>query len=586
MRRSHVGMGLLLLILGIGFAARWILDEPVARGDRAPGLDVMGPAPSVESRGTAASVHGTPGGVLRPKPFVEDAAAQAGPADDAGALTGIVLDFDRTPASDVVVAIFAMDGDTPAEEALTSTRTGVDGAFRFSAPLQEGDRAIVAFRSERRPTTARLTIGGGPIPPVALTLGEGATISGTVKENENPSAHASLLADRSFGTPGHLVDTTELWWEAGAFEAKVASTVCDAGGRFVLRGLARATYAVTVQLGQAPGARALINEWSTDVVAPSTGVELGAATATIQFRVVDGGGALLRDSIASLEDALGTAIRGRLGEPWSVRVLARTEHTVQATCLGFEQAECVVPPLAGGETRAVNLELKRAPHAELRLRLRGAAALALKEVALRFFRADAADAAGSQLTQELRFRLRATAISDEEFVLPVVPYPPGQYLVAILPAATDSWLLPTQTTVELPRSGLVRATVDAMLGGRVDVQLAEGDRSPETAAWSLRDASGAMVASGTALSRAPLASIRFSVGSIVVGRGGLGASASEPTSTSDRVASARAAAAASTRGCGVIAPGIHQLVAIANDQTVTQWITVAAGQTTLAEISF
>jgi len=127
---------------------------------------------------------------------------------------GVVTTKDGAPVAGAQVMF---DGDTPIEEmpAPNVVLTGPDGRFRIAAPPFGGTMRLVAYKDGFAP-------GEGDLGkrPVAIVLGEGFPVGGTVRDPAgHPLAGVAVTAWRS-GT-----------WPFGAPDPALS----DAGGRFAMR---------------------------------------------------------------------------------------------------------------------------------------------------------------------------------------------------------------------------------------------------------------------------------------------------------------------------------------------------------------
>jgi hypothetical protein len=304
---------------------------------------------------------------------------------------------------------------------------------------------------------------------------------------------ARISADIRYGVPGCFSAGDELWWEGTAFETKLATVDCDGEGRFRISGLARVTY--RLDASNLLDESGLNLDVRADVTAPASGVELVLATGLLRIRV-EGNGRALEGGRVSVLNAEGGSIRTESADPLQFRVGAGVPLTVEAACAGFVQKSVAVPPLAAGEVRDVTIELEPAVTASLRLTLRGAEAMDLDRVSVRFVPLAEPEGKSTSALEDLRETLVAVRTRADDFVVEHLPLPAGQYILVVIPHSDDSWMLPFEEDVTVPAEGVLAVTHHAIAGGRVDVAGLDPDGNAVSGRWSLRDANGVEVLSG------------------------------------------------------------------------------------------
>jgi hypothetical protein len=479
-----IGIGAAALVVGLG----WLLWPTEAATGAGP-VPEQGRLETVPAPSAPAAESRAPGPIT-PRAS-DDRGTTTSEADSAAdaVITGQVLDFDGTPAPNVTVLLFPMRDGAPRPEPRRQALTDDQGRFRIAGGrTSSSERMLVAFKPRRQPATLRLA--NDPREPVSLVLREGLSIEGTVSVDGVPVRRA-VVADTGFCDVSSLAFEANHWWNGTAFEPRVAHAVCDESGHFVLEGLAEDTYRVNVeQLAQEGVIGLVCRAW---VRAPASGVRLAAHSGRLSIKVLGKDRVLGSARVSVFDPTTGAQALCPPQETTVVRVAAGIEITVEAAHAGFEPATLTVPALDPGETRVITIPLTESQEPRLDLTLRGARAMGLEAVQVRFIPMVRPPLGEIGALHEIREALRATRLRDELFVVEHIPHPPGSYIVVIM-ADPPGCLVPIRQDVSLPASGVVAIVDDAVTGGRLEVSIADTAGTQLFAEYAVNDARGRKVA--------------------------------------------------------------------------------------------
>lgn len=228
--------------------------------------------PATESVSTRAAI-----GAARGSQIVLDVVLRLG--QQACELRGSVTTEDATRPA-IMLAVFSVDGRALGD-LLHDVQLPASGEFELALPA--GERVLVAYANDWRPTTTRVTcFGDVPREIPMLLLERGPSISGRATLGGAPIERATLQAQLTHRVAMVAMGSASFDWTGERFEWSSRSARTDARGNFEITGLGYEPYSIAL-LG-IPGA--LVQKTQALVIqAPAQAVEIAPSLCALNIEV-------------------------------------------------------------------------------------------------------------------------------------------------------------------------------------------------------------------------------------------------------------------------------------------------------------